>query len=56
MYQCMKILIGRRAYQSAKEAQDRLDVFHAAGRLSDDEYTDLTSLVAAVYSTPALSN
>lgn len=49
MYQCMKILICRRFYKSAEDAQDKLDVFYTVNRLTDEEYTELTALVATMY-------
>lgn len=49
MYQCMKILISRWFYKSSKDAQDKLDVFYIANRLTDEEYTELTALVATMY-------
>lgn len=49
MYKSMKNLITRKFYKTASEAQKKLDVFYACNRLSDDEYTELTALVAEVY-------
>lgn len=49
MYKSMKTLITRKFYKSAEAAQKKLDVFFAVNRLSDDEYTELTALVATVY-------
>nr|DAO45779.1 MAG TPA: hypothetical protein [Caudoviricetes sp.] len=49
MYKSMKILINRHFYKTAENAQKKLDVFYAVNRLSDDEYTELTALVATVY-------
>lgn len=49
MYKSMKNLITRKFYKTAAEAQNKLDVFYACNRLSDDEYTELTALVAEVY-------
>lgn len=49
MYKSMKTLIGRKFYKTAEQAQKKLDVFYAVNRLSDDEYTELTALVASVY-------
>ena len=49
MYSAMKRLITRRFYKTADEAQNKLDVFYACNRLSDDQYTELTELTAASY-------
>lgn len=49
MYKSMKILIGKKFYKTAELAQKKLDVFYAANRLTDDEYTELTVLVETVY-------
>lgn len=49
MYKSMKILITRHFYKAGEIAQNKLDVFFACNRLSDDEYTELTALVATVY-------
>ena len=55
MYKAMKTLIGKKFYKTAEIAQNKLDVFYAANRLSDDEYIELTTLVQTVYAeeTPA---
>lgn len=50
MYSAMKRLIARKFYKTADEAQNKLDVFYAVNRLSDEQYTELTSLVAETYS------
>lgn len=49
MYKSMKTLIGRKFYKTAEQAQKKLDVFYAVNRLTDEEYTELTALVASVY-------
>ena len=49
MYKSMKILITRHFYKSGEIAQNKLDVFFACNRLTDDEYTELTALVETVY-------
>mgnify|MGYP007129634018 CR=1 FL=1 len=49
MYKSMKILIGKKFYRTAEQAQNKLDVFFAVNRLTDEEYTELTALVATVY-------
>ena len=49
MYKSMKILIGKKFYRTAEQAQNKLDVFFACNRLTDDEYTALTALTADIY-------
>ena len=49
MYKSMKILIGKKFYRTAEQAQNKLDVFFAVNRLTDEEYQDLTALVVEVY-------
>ena len=49
MYNAMKKLISKKFYKTAEIAQNKLDVFYACNRLSDDEYTELTTLVVEVY-------
>ena len=50
MYSAMKRLITRKFYKTADEAQNKVDVFYAVNRLSDEQYTELASLVAETYS------
>ena len=50
MYSAMKRLISRNFYKTAEEAQNKLDVFYACNRLSDEQYTELTELVVESYS------
>ena len=50
MYSAMKRLIARKFYKTADEAQNKLDVFYVVNRLSDEQYTELTSLVTEPYS------
>ena len=47
MYNTMKKLIGKRFYKTAEDAQSKIDVFFAVGRLSDAEYT--AALCAEIY-------
>lgn len=49
MYNTMKKLIGKRFYKTAEDAQSKIDVFFAVGRLSDAEYTELAALCAEIY-------
>ena len=49
MYKSMKILITKHFYKSGEIAQNKLDVFFACNRLTQEEYTELTALVATVY-------
>ena len=53
MYKSMKTLITKHFYKTGEAAQKKLDVFFAVNRLSDDEYTELTALVATVYGADA---
>lgn len=50
MYKAMKTLIGKKFYKTADVAQNKLDVFYAANRLSDDAYIELTAMVTDTYS------
>lgn len=49
MYVTMKKLISRKFYKTAEAAQDKIDVFFAVGRLTDEQYTELSLLVKEVY-------
>lgn len=49
MFNTMKKLIGKKFYQTGETAQNKLDVFFAVGRLTDEEYTELTALCGEVY-------
>lgn len=49
MYKAMKKLIEKKFYKTGAEAQDKLDVFFACNRLTDDEYSELTALVTEIY-------
>ena len=53
MYKSMKILIGKKFYKTAEQAQNKLDVFYACNRLTDDEYSELTMLVETTYTAEA---
>lgn len=50
MYKAMKTLIGKKFYKTADVAQNKLDVFFAANRLTEDEYIELTAMVTDMYS------
>ena len=49
MYKSMKILIGKKFYKTAENAQNKLDVFFAVNRITQEEYEELTTLVETVY-------
>ena len=49
MYATLKKLISRKFYKIAEAAQNKIDVFFAVGRLTDEEYTELSALIAEVY-------
>ena len=45
----MKKLIQKKFYKNAEDAQDKIDVFFAVGRLTDEQYTELSLLIQEVY-------
>lgn len=49
MYNVMKKLINKKFYATKTEAQDKIDVFFACNRLTDDQYAELTMLIDEVY-------
>ena len=49
MYTAMKKLINKKFYATAEEAQNKIDVFFACNRLTDEQYAELTALIAEVY-------
>lgn len=49
MYNAMKKLIEKHFYKTKEEAQDKIDVFFACNRLTDEEYADLSALIEEVY-------
>ena len=50
MYKAMKTLIGKKFYKDAETTQNKLDVFFAANRLTEEEYLELSAMVQDVYS------
>ena len=50
MYSAMKKLISRKFYNTAENAQNKIDVFYACNRLNDEQYAELTALIEEVYS------
>jgi hypothetical protein len=50
MYAAMTKLINKRFYATAEDAQNKLDVFFAVGRLTDVQYTELSAMIAETYS------
>ena len=50
MYKAMKTLIGKKFYKDAETAQNKLDVFFSANRLTEEEYLELSAMVQDVYS------
>lgn len=50
MANAMRILINRKFYKTAEEAQKKIDIFFAVGRISEDEYMELAGLIADKYS------
>lgn len=51
MYNIMTKLINKRFYKTREEAQQKCDVFFAVGRITDEQYTELSSLIGEVYFT-----
>ena len=49
MYNSMKKLIEKKFYKTSEVAQNKLDVFYACNRLTDEQYTELTTLIVEVY-------
>lgn len=49
MYAAMKKLINKHFYATAEEAQNKIDVFYACNRLTDEQYAELTALIEEVY-------
>lgn len=49
MFNVMKKLINKKFYSTKQEAQDKIDVFFACNRLTDDQYAELTALIEEVY-------
>ena len=49
MFNTMKKLIEKKFYKIADAAQDKIDVFFAVGRLTDEQYTELDLLIREVY-------
>ena len=43
-------LIGKKFYKTSDIAQNKLDVFFAANRLTEEEYLELSAMVQDVYS------
>lgn len=49
MYNIMMKLINKQFYNTREEAQQKCDVFYAVGRITDEQYSDLCSLIDQVY-------
>ncbi len=49
MYKSMKVLINRHFYATQEEAQERLDMFYAKKRLTEDQYSELCDLLDEKY-------
>lgn len=49
MYTTMKKLIEKKFYKTAEAAQDKIDVFFAVGRMTDEQYAELSLLIREVY-------
>ncbi len=46
-YRTCKLCIQKKLYKSKEDMQSKLDVFLAVGRLTVEEYQELTELLAA---------
>lgn len=49
MFNAMRKLIQKKFYRTAEEAQNKIDVFYAVNRLTDEEYSELSALIVEVY-------
>ena len=49
MYSVMKKLIEKKFYNNADEASNKVDVFYACNKLSDEEYAELTAMIVEMY-------
>ena len=47
-------LINKKFYEKKEEIQNKLDVFYAMSKITDEEYTTLTLKIEEVYTIPAL--
>ena len=47
-------LINKKFYEKKEGIQNKLDVFYAMSKITDEEYTTLTLKVEEVYTIPAL--
>lgn len=45
-------LINKKFYDTKEEIQNKLDVFYAMSKISDEEYTNMTLKVEEVYAEP----
>lgn len=49
MHNIMMKLINKKFYNTREEAQQKCDVFYAVGRITDEQYADLCSLIDQIY-------
>lgn len=49
MFNVMQKLISKKFYPTTEDAQDKIDIFFATNRLTDEQYVELTELVVASY-------
>lgn len=47
LYKLLKKMITNHNYNTAEEMQRKLDVFYATNRLTEEQYTELTELLAS---------
>lgn len=50
----MKTLIGKKYYATKEEVQQKLDLFFAMNRITEEEYVELTALAETVYAPPVV--
>lgn len=46
LYKVLKNMIVKKNYNSKEELQTKLDVFYATGRLTQEQYEELTAMLA----------
>ena len=49
MFSAMRKLILKKFYATSEAAQNKIDVFYAVNRLTDEEYAELAALILEVY-------
>lgn len=49
MYKILKSLIAKKYYGTKAEAAEKADTFYAFGKISDEEYAELTGMINTNY-------